>query len=118
MVFQVRYYSKGMETNSSSVLSKTEEATITSLKQMTNYGFEVRAKTALGWGDYSPPIFKKTGRLMKTRKLILKNLYFFVTFITFLCFGSFCIQFFLNKKIKDCSYLMYVYISTIILTLH
>ncbi|XP_068224771.1 ephrin type-A receptor 4-A, partial [Palaemon carinicauda] len=65
-MYEVRYYVKGMENNSSSVLTKKEESSIGSLRQRTDYGFQVRAKTTHGWGDYSQPIFKKTAKLLGT----------------------------------------------------
>jgi len=34
------------------------------LRPKTDYGFQVRAKTARGWGEYSPTIFKTTGQLL------------------------------------------------------
>ncbi|XP_066959562.1 ephrin type-B receptor 1 isoform X4 [Macrobrachium rosenbergii] len=65
-MYEVRYYVKGMESNSSSVLTKKEESSIGSLRQRTDYGFQVRAKTTHGWGDYSQPIYKKTAKLLGT----------------------------------------------------
>lgn len=53
-----------MESNSSSLLATKEESSVGALRQRTEYGFQVRAKTANGFGDYSPPIYKMTGQLL------------------------------------------------------
>lgn len=63
---QVRYYVRGLQNNSSSILSQREEASLVNLRQRTEYGFQVRAKTTSGWGEYSPPVYKKTGQLLGT----------------------------------------------------
>ncbi|KAL7632913.1 UNVERIFIED_CONTAM: hypothetical protein RMT77_016740 [Armadillidium vulgare] len=65
-MYEVQYYEKGFENNASSILTTKEEATLISLKQRTLYAFQVRAKTALGLGDYSPPVLKMTGQLLNT----------------------------------------------------
>ncbi|KAK3892411.1 hypothetical protein Pcinc_003644, partial [Petrolisthes cinctipes] len=65
-MYEVRYYVRGLQNNSSSILSQREEATLVNLRQRTEYGFQVRAKTTNGWGEYSPPVFKKTGQLLGT----------------------------------------------------
>ncbi|KAK7082967.1 Ephrin type-A receptor 5, partial [Halocaridina rubra] len=65
-MYEVKYYVRGMENNSSSILTQKEESSIVSLRQRTDYGFQVRAKTTNGWGDYSAPIFKTTGQLLGT----------------------------------------------------
>lgn len=38
--------------------------TFSSLRQRTEYGFQVRAKTTHGWGDFSPTVFKTTGQVL------------------------------------------------------
>ncbi|CAL4073921.1 unnamed protein product [Meganyctiphanes norvegica] len=63
-MYEVRYYEKHKESNSSSILTKKEEASLSGLRQRTMYGFQVRAKTASGWGEYSSPLYKMTGHLM------------------------------------------------------
>lgn len=40
----------------------------TALRPKTDYGFQVRAKTAHGWGEYSPTIYKTTGQLLGSGK--------------------------------------------------
>ncbi|XP_071440458.1 ephrin type-A receptor 4-A isoform X1 [Hetaerina americana] len=52
--------------NSTSILTKGLEATFTGLRQRTEHGFQVRAKTLGGWGEYSTPIFKMTGQVLGT----------------------------------------------------
>lgn len=66
---QVRYYVKGHESNSSTILTTKEESTLGGLRQRTVYGFQVREntkKTTPGWGEYTPPIYKMTGQLLGT----------------------------------------------------
>nr|XP_027221997.1 ephrin type-A receptor 4-A-like [Penaeus vannamei] len=63
-MYEVRYFVRGMESNSSSLLATKEESSVGALRQRTEYGFQVRAKTANGFGDYSPPIYKMTGQLL------------------------------------------------------
>ncbi|XP_071528674.1 ephrin type-A receptor 4-A isoform X4 [Panulirus ornatus] len=65
-MYEVRYYVQDLQNNSSSILTKKEESSLVSLQQRTVYGFQVRAKTTHGWGDYSPPVYKKTGHLLGT----------------------------------------------------
>ena len=63
-MYEVRFFVRGMESNASSLLTKKEESTFTALKPRTDYGFQVRAKTTHGWGDFSPPVFKMTGQVL------------------------------------------------------
>ncbi|KAF8791659.1 Ephrin type-A receptor 4 like protein [Argiope bruennichi] len=68
--YEVRYYQKGHERNGSTATTTKEEITIPSLKEGTMYGFQVRAKTTHGWGDYSKTVFKTTGAKLATRELV------------------------------------------------
>ncbi|XP_042211507.1 ephrin type-A receptor 4-A-like isoform X6 [Homarus americanus] len=65
-MYEVRYYVRGLQNNSSSILTKKEESSLVALRQRTDYGFQVRAKTTHGWGEYSSPVYKKTGQLLGT----------------------------------------------------
>ncbi|KAF4525499.1 hypothetical protein B566_EDAN002358, partial [Ephemera danica] len=66
-MFEVRYFVRGEANNNASVQSVvTKETTwsFTGLRQRVEYGFQVRAKTTHGWGDFSPPVFKTTGQVL------------------------------------------------------
>lgn len=52
--------------NATSKLTKDPKATITGLKQRTEYVFQVRAKTNHGWGEFSQPVTKTTGQVLGT----------------------------------------------------
>lgn len=60
---QIKFYPRGDESNASNKLTADRHAVFTSLRPKTDYGFQVRAKTSHGWGEYSPTIFKTTGQL-------------------------------------------------------
>ncbi|CAL8148179.1 unnamed protein product [Orchesella dallaii] len=63
--FEIRYFMRGRESNASAV--RTGRATnykFDNLKQKTEYGFQVRAKTVSGWGEFSTVVYKKTGQAM------------------------------------------------------
>jgi Eph receptor B1 len=67
--FQIRYFVRSEANNNASVQSVVTTNTsmpFTGLKQRTEYGFQVRAKTTHGWGEFSPPIFKTTGQVLGT----------------------------------------------------
>lgn len=63
-MYEARYFIRGLEKNATSMLTKEEELAFSSLRQRTEYGFQVRAKTTHGWGEFSPPTFKMTGQMM------------------------------------------------------
>lgn len=63
-MYEVRYFIKGMENNASSMLINRPESAFSSLRQQTVYGFQVRAKTTHGWGEFSSPVFKTTGAVL------------------------------------------------------
>lgn len=60
---QIKFYPRGDESNASNKLTADRHAVFTSLRPKTDYGFQVRAKTSHGWGEYSPTIYKTTGQL-------------------------------------------------------
>jgi ephrin-B len=63
---QVRYFVRHDDGNASSKLTKEQQMTFTGLRQRTEYGFQVRAKTTHGWGEFSPTVFKTTGQILGT----------------------------------------------------
>ncbi|XP_059486386.1 ephrin type-A receptor 4-A isoform X2 [Neocloeon triangulifer] len=68
-MFEVRYFIRGEANNNASVQSVVTSDTaipFTNLRQRTEYGFQVRAKTTHGWGEFSPPVFKTTGQVLGT----------------------------------------------------
>lgn len=52
------------DANATITLTKEQKVTYTGLRQRTEYGFQVRAKTTNGWGEFSPAIYKTTGHVM------------------------------------------------------
>ncbi|XP_049805706.1 ephrin type-B receptor 1-B isoform X2 [Schistocerca nitens] len=63
-IYEVRYFVRNDDTNATSTLTKEQKVTYTGLRQRTEYGFQVRAKTVHGWGEFSPVIYKTTGHVM------------------------------------------------------
>ncbi|XP_022239231.1 ephrin type-B receptor 1-B-like [Limulus polyphemus] len=63
-LYEVRYFRRGEESNSSSMLTKKPESPVSGLTPKTEYGFQVRAKTTLGWGEYSNVVYMTTGQLV------------------------------------------------------
>jgi Eph receptor B1 len=63
-MYEVRYFMKGFENNASSVLINRPESAFSNLRQQTVYGFQVRAKTTHGWGEFSLPVYKTTGTVL------------------------------------------------------
>ncbi|XP_076315246.1 ephrin type-A receptor 4-like isoform X2 [Tachypleus tridentatus] len=63
-MYEVRYFPRGNENNSTAILTKKEKSVFANLKQRTEYGFQVRAKTAHGWGEFSKTIFEITGPII------------------------------------------------------
>ncbi|XP_008184482.1 ephrin type-B receptor 1-B isoform X4 [Acyrthosiphon pisum] len=67
-VYEVKFYPRGDESNVSNKLTADRHMVFTALRPKTDYGFQVRAKTAHGWGEYSPTIYKTTGQLLGSGK--------------------------------------------------
>lgn len=65
---QVKFYPRGDESNVSNKLTADRHMVFTALRPKTDYGFQVRAKTSHGWGEYSPTIYKTTGQLLGSGK--------------------------------------------------
>lgn len=70
--YEVRCFSKQdkEDMNATSKLTKEPKATITALKQRTEYVFQVRAKTNHGWGEFSQPVTKTTGQVLGTTYVV------------------------------------------------
>lgn len=64
--YEVRCFSRQDDSNATSKLTAEPRVTFSNLKQRTEYGFQVRAKTTHGWGEFSPTIFKTTGQVLGT----------------------------------------------------
>ncbi|CAL8143321.1 unnamed protein product [Orchesella dallaii] len=63
--FEIRYFMRGRESNASAVRKgRATNYKFDNLKQKTEYGFQVRAKTVSGWGEFSTVVYKKTGQVM------------------------------------------------------
>ncbi|EEB19450.1 Ephrin type-B receptor 2 precursor, putative [Pediculus humanus corporis] len=62
--YEVRYFIRNDNGNASTKLTKDTTITLTDLKQRTDYGFQVRAKTNRGWGDFSPIVFQTTRQVL------------------------------------------------------
>nr|XP_018902671.1 PREDICTED: ephrin type-B receptor 1-B isoform X4 [Bemisia tabaci] len=58
--YEVRCFTRNNDSNGTIEVTKSQEMTFTGLKPRTEYGFQVRAKTTNGWGEFSPVIFKTT----------------------------------------------------------
>ncbi|PSN39583.1 Ephrin type-A receptor 5 [Blattella germanica] len=65
-MYEVRCFTRHDDGNASSILTKEQQTTFTGLRQRTEYGFQVRAKTTHGWGEFSQTLFKTTGQVMGT----------------------------------------------------
>ncbi|XP_022258075.1 ephrin type-A receptor 4-A-like isoform X2 [Limulus polyphemus] len=63
-LYEIRYFKRGEESNSSRGLTKIPEFAVTGLNRKTEYGFQVRAKTSYGWGEYSKAIYMITDELV------------------------------------------------------
>ncbi|XP_076358447.1 ephrin type-A receptor 4-like isoform X2 [Tachypleus tridentatus] len=63
-MYEVRYFPRGDVKNASAILTKKQKSTFSNLKQRTEYGFQVRAKTTHGWGEFSKTIYQSTGQLL------------------------------------------------------
>ncbi|XP_075223132.1 eph receptor tyrosine kinase [Lycorma delicatula] len=64
--YEIRCFTRQDDSNATSKLTVEQKATFTGLRQRTEYGFQVRAKTTHGWGEFSPPIYKTTGQVLGT----------------------------------------------------
>lgn len=95
-MYEVRYFMKGYENNVTNMLINRPESAFTSLRQQTVYGFQVRAKTTHGWGDFSAPVYKTTGTVLGNSAIpypVIPNLIistFFFFFFPFFLFEIPC----------------------------
>nr|CAD7424942.1 unnamed protein product [Timema monikensis] len=65
-IYEARCFARHDDSNATNTLTKEQQTTFTGLRQRTEYGFQVRAKTTHGWGEFSSPIFKTTGQVLGT----------------------------------------------------
>jgi len=64
-MYEVRYFEKGRKKNATIIRAGRDPGyNFQNLKQKTEYGFQVRAKTVSGWGEFSNVVYKRTGQLM------------------------------------------------------
>jgi len=64
-MYEVRYFVKGREANATIIRAgRVTRHTFENLKQKTEYGFQVRAKTTSGWGEFSSVVYKRTGQVV------------------------------------------------------
>ncbi|CAG0917576.1 unnamed protein product [Notodromas monacha] len=61
--YEVRYFPRGEERDYVSQTTKRQQLTVLKLQQQTEYGFQVRAKTPHGWGEFSPTVYRSTGQI-------------------------------------------------------
>ncbi|XP_037075029.1 ephrin type-B receptor 1-B-like isoform X2 [Pollicipes pollicipes] len=64
--YEARFFVKGQESNTSSEFTHETRITVDKLQQRTEYGFQVRARTNRGWGEFSEPVFGTTGQMLGT----------------------------------------------------
>ncbi|XP_065221402.1 ephrin type-B receptor 1-B isoform X5 [Planococcus citri] len=65
--YEVKCFVRGDDaSNASSKLTTAQHVSFNQLRPRTDYGFQVRAKTLRGWGEYSPTIFKTTATNLDT----------------------------------------------------
>lgn len=64
-MYEIRYFMRGREANATIIRAgRVTKYNVENLKQKTDYGFQVRAKTVSGWGEWTPSVFRRTGQLM------------------------------------------------------
>jgi Eph receptor B1 len=83
---------RGEANNNASVKSVVTSDTampFTGLMQRTEYGFQVRAKTTHGWGEFSPPVFKTTGQVLGTGNFSKPKLATYLKFIFVVDFSAY-----------------------------
>jgi Eph receptor B1 len=62
-MYEVRYSVKGSKAGknkNATLITIKEELEVTGLAEKTEYGFQVRAKTSQGWGEWTPPVYRAT----------------------------------------------------------
>ncbi|GIY55178.1 hypothetical protein CEXT_373122 [Caerostris extrusa] len=99
--YEVRYYQKGHERNGSTATTTKEEIVISNLKEGTVYGFQVRAKTTHGWGDYSKTVFKMTGAKLATEVPIIAGVA--VTVVAVIVFIIVIIMLYIRRSSDECN---------------
>uniref|UniRef100_A0A8D8YG78 receptor protein-tyrosine kinase n=1 Tax=Cacopsylla melanoneura TaxID=428564 RepID=A0A8D8YG78_9HEMI len=64
--YEVKCFKKGDDSNATSIHTTEQHILFSQLRPRTEYGFQVRAKTTNGWGDYSPIVFRTTSQVLGT----------------------------------------------------
>jgi hypothetical protein len=70
--YEVRHFVRGQDNDFTTQTTKRLRLTVLKLQQQTEYGFQVRAKTSHGWGEFSQPIYRSTGQILGKQKVIYK----------------------------------------------
>lgn len=76
-----RNYDLDQTNSTSTFITKDIQLTISGLKQKTEYGIQVRAKTSRGAGEFTPVIYKSTGQMLGQGKNIYKVSKTFFNFV-------------------------------------
>lgn len=64
-MYEIRFFARGREANATIIRAgRVNKYVVENLKQKTDYGFQVRAKTVSGFGEFSPVVYKRTGQLL------------------------------------------------------
>lgn len=122
--YEVRWFAKqdAEGSNFSTIVTQDLQVSITRLYQQTEYGFQVRAKTHRGWGEYSPVIYSRTGQVlgpayigdednMQVKFIAGSMVAVVVLVVMVIIFTAFCFRSRANdecnKKQPDCSTLDY-----------
>ena len=64
-MYELRYWIRSHHHNATVIRTKMESYSLTRLQQSTEYGFQVRAKTTHGWGEYTKPQYSTTGHMVE-----------------------------------------------------
>ncbi|XP_037089699.1 ephrin type-A receptor 4-like [Pollicipes pollicipes] len=59
--YEARYFAKDERANTTSLFADAPSVRVTGLRQHTEYGFQVRAQTERGWGEFSRTTYTTTG---------------------------------------------------------
>ncbi|XP_021955227.1 ephrin type-B receptor 2 isoform X1 [Folsomia candida] len=64
-MYEIRYFARGREANATIIRAgRVNKYVVENLKQKTDYGIQIRAKTVSGWGEFSQVVYKRTGQLL------------------------------------------------------
>ncbi|KAK7081227.1 hypothetical protein SK128_009082, partial [Halocaridina rubra] len=60
--YEIAYFKRSHEDEPDIILTKNESALLPFLEENTDYGFQVRVKTSMGWGAFSNTVYQSTGK--------------------------------------------------------